>query len=158
MRESGAPSSRLEVDARDRWRAMDRREGQHRLFSMHVSAIKCIQSAPLGIVLLLSHAQTHPPGPPRPNHITVVRITPPRLVLWPLFPIQCPHCWGVIAYTLNPLCLPRILYHTHLATKCMLHAYTHPSNARNKRKKNHSRVPITPIIPDFFFFSSLQIF
>jgi hypothetical protein len=85
-----------------------------RLFSM------CPQlNALRRCVVVLPCEGSQPGRQAKANHITVVRITPPRLVLWPLFPIQCPHCWGVIAYTLNPLCRPRILYPQACVATCM---------------------------------------
>ena len=98
-------SSRLEVG-----------DGTDHLF--HVSAIKCMHPV-CPPSLLAASSSSSQAG--QANNITVVRITPPRLVLWPLFPIQCPHCWEVIAYTLNPLCRPRILY----PQPCHMHAYMH---------------------------------
>jgi hypothetical protein len=104
----------------------------------HVSAIKMHPVCPPSRPGLLPRATAiaNRAGPAKANYITVVGIIPPRLVLWPLFRIQCPHCCGVIAYTLNLLCLPRILYpssNLHASNPCV---YTFPSIHLDVRKKS----------------------
>lgn len=109
----------------------DRRsvDGQRHFF--HVSANnKCIQCAPPspsvpGFLSFPSLPPGGPARPPRASHRLWSSLLPQHR---PTTSLLCAshhhralfsghysafnalHCWGVIAYTLNPLCLPRILY------------------------------------------------